>query len=135
MMRRAGSPEIACLLVLLSAIPAFAEAPELRRIPAAAAATVLGRRVMDHAGDEIGRVVDVLVDGSGRPVAAVLDVGGYMGLGSRKIAVDWTRVRFSIAGDDSRVIVDLDGNTIAAAPEYKDGGDDTRVLTGPVPKQ
>jgi sporulation protein YlmC with PRC-barrel domain len=139
-MRRAGLPEIACLLSLLTAIPAFApsacaQAPELRRIPAAAAATVLGRRVMDHTGDEIGRVVDVLVDETGRPVAALLDVGGYMGLGSRKVAVDWTRLRFTIAGADTRVIVDLDGNVIAAAPEYKGGSEDTPVLTGPAPKQ
>jgi hypothetical protein len=139
-MRRAGSPEIASLLILLIAVPAFAppayaQTPELRRIPAPAAATVLGRRVLDHAGDEIGRVVDVLVDGFGRPLAAVLDVGGYMGLGSRKVAVDWTRLRFTIAGGDSRVNVDLDGNIIAAAPEYKGGNEDSPVLTGPAPKQ
>ena len=96
---------------------------------------MLGRRVLDHAGDEIGRLVDVLVDGSGRPLAAVLDFGGYMGLGSRKIAVDWARLRFTIAGDDTRLTVDLDANTIAAAPEYKGGSEDTSVLTGPAPKQ
>jgi hypothetical protein len=134
-MRCAGSPEIACLLVLLAATPAFAQAPELQRIPAQQAATVLGRRVLDHAGNEIGRLVDVLLDGSGRPVAAVLDFGGYMGLGSRKVAVDWARLRFTIAGDDTRVTVDLDADTIAAAPEYKDGSEATSVLTGPAPKQ
>jgi hypothetical protein len=64
-----------------------------------------------------------------------LDVGGYMGLGSRKVAVDWARLHFAIAGDDTRVTVDLDGNTITAAPEYKGGSADTPKLTGPVPKQ
>jgi hypothetical protein len=133
--RRAGFLELACLLALLGTAPAFGQAPELRRIPAAAAATLLGRRVLDHGGQEIGRLVDVVTDGSGRPVAAVLDVGGYMGVGSRKIAVDWGLLRLTIAGDDTRVIVDLDGDIIAAAPEYKGGASDIPVLTGPAPKQ
>jgi len=139
-MRRAGVSQIGRLsglglFGLLIATPGFAQAPELQRIPASAAATVLGRRVLDHGGHEIGRLVDVLVDGSGRPLAAVLDFGGYMGLGSRKIAVDWARLRFTIAGDDTRLTVDLDANTIAAAPEYKGGSDGASVLTGPAPKQ
>jgi hypothetical protein len=133
-LHRAGSAAITCLLLLLAATPAYAQAPELRRIPATDAATVLGRRVLDHGGDEIARLVDVLVDSSGRPVAAVLDFGGYMGLGSRKVAVDWARLRFSIAGDGARVTVDLDADTIAAAPEYNDGSEGASVLTGPVPR-
>src|SRR5271166_3889512 len=109
-MGRAGVWTIACLLAVLTAVPAFGQAPELQRVPATAAATVLGRRVLDHAGHEIGLLVDVLVDGAGRPLAAVLDVGGYMGVGSRRVAVDWARLRFAIAGDDTRVTVDLDGD-------------------------
>ena len=133
--RRAGISGLACLLALLSAAPAFGQAPELLRIPTATAATLLGRRVLDHGGQEIGRLVDVVINGTGRPLAAVLDVGGYMGVGSRKVAVDWALLRFTIAGDDTRVIVDLDGDIIAAAPEYKGGGDNIPVLTGPAPKQ
>ena len=138
-MRRAGLPRVACLLALLTATPALAQAPaqapELRRIPAQQATTVLGRRVLDRAGDQIGTLVDVIADAAGRPLAAVVDFGGYMGVGSRKIAVDWTRLRFTIGGGDTRASVDLDANTIAAAPEYKDGTEDTQVLTGPAPKQ
>jgi sporulation protein YlmC with PRC-barrel domain len=136
-MRRPGSLEVACLLALLAAAPAGAQttSPVVQRVPATQAATILGRRVLDHAGDQIGRVVDVLVDDSGRPVAAVLDVGGYMGLGSRKVAVDWARLRLTIAGDDTHVTADLNGDTIAATPEYKGGAADTPVLTGPAPKQ
>src|SRR3984957_14176529 len=131
MTHRSGLPGIICVLALLTATPALAQAPELRQIPTAAAATVLGRRGSDHGGQEIGRVVDLLVDGFGHPVAAVLDVGGYMGLGSRKVAVYWSRLSFPIAGYNSRMTVDLDGNTIAAAPEFKGGGEDIKILTGP----
>jgi hypothetical protein len=135
MMHRAGLPGIIWMLAMLTAVTALAQAPELRQVPAPVAATVLGRRVSDHGGQEIGRVVDVLIDGFGHPLAAVLDVGGYMGLGSRKVAVDWTLLRFTIAGDNTRVTVDLDGDIIAAAPELKEGGVDIRILTGPAPKQ
>ena len=34
-------------------------------------------------------VVDVLVDRSGLPLGAVIDFGGFLGVGSRKIAIDW----------------------------------------------
>jgi len=138
-MRRAGVSRIGRLsglglFGLLIATPGFAQAPELQRIPASAAATVLGRRVLDHGGHEIGRLVDVLVDGSGRPLAAVFDVGGYMGVGTRRVAVDWSRLHLTIAGDDSRITVDLDGDIIAAAPEYKGGTGDASVVVGPVSK-
>jgi len=134
-----GSPQIACTLVLLVATHALAQAPELhpelQKIPGDQAAAVLGRRVLDRGGDQIGTMVNVLIDGSGRPVAAVVEFGGYLGVGTRRIAVDWTRLRFAIAGDDTHVTVELDGNTIAAAPEYKGGSDGASVLTGPAPKQ
>jgi hypothetical protein len=39
--------------------------------------------------EDMGRIVDVIVDRSGQVRAAVIDFGGFLGVGSRKIAVDW----------------------------------------------
>ena len=52
------------------------------------AQSVLGRDVRSSAGENMGRIVDVIVDRSGRVRAAVIDFGGFLGVGSRKIAVD-----------------------------------------------
>ena len=54
-------------------------------------------------GSELGRIVDLLADGQGRVRAVVVDVGGFFGLGNRKVAVAWTALRFA-AGDKGPVI-------------------------------
>ncbi len=55
---------------------------------------ILGRTVHDPAGDTVGRIVDVLVDDQGQPRAAVIDFGGFMGVGNRRIAVVWRALHF-----------------------------------------
>ena len=66
----------------------------------------------------MGRVVDVIVDRSGTARAAVIDFGGFLGVGSRKIAIDWSAMRFS--GLD-QVTLDLTRDQVKAAPQYEEG--------------
>lgn len=42
----------------------------------------------------VGRIVDVLVDDQGQPRAAVVDLGGFLGIGNRRIAVVWRALHF-----------------------------------------
>ena len=42
----------------------------------------------------MGRIVDVIVDRTGTVRAAVIDFGGFLGVGSRKIVVDWSALHF-----------------------------------------
>jgi hypothetical protein len=81
---------------------------------------VLGREVRSVADENMGRIVDIIVDHSGQVRAAVIDFGGFLGVGNRKIAVDWSILRFG-SGEKSRVVVDLIRAQVTAAPEYKDG--------------
>jgi PRC-barrel domain len=83
--------------------------------------TVLGREVRSVADENMGRIVDVIVDRSGQVRAAVIDFGGFLGVGSRKIAIDWNILRFGSGEKPARVIVDLTQPQLKAAPEYKDG--------------
>ncbi len=48
------------------------------------AQSVLGREVRSNANENMGRIVDVIVDREGRVRAAVIDFGGFLGVGSRK---------------------------------------------------
>ncbi len=50
---------------------------------------LLDRSVHGAENSEVGRVIDVMVGDDGKPAALVLDVGGFMGVGNRKIAVAW----------------------------------------------
>jgi len=81
---------------------------------------VLGRQVRSSAGEDMGRVVNVVVDQSGQVRAAIIDFGGFLGVGNRKIAVDWNALHFALGRKDP-IILDLTRDQVKAAPEYKDG--------------
>jgi hypothetical protein len=82
---------------------------------------VLGREVRSAADENMGRIVDVIVEQSGTVRAAVIDFGGFLGVGSRRIAVDWNALRFEPASTKRDVItLELTRDQVKAAPEYKD---------------
>ena len=104
--------------------------PSVTIIGAREAHGILGRDVRSPANEDMGRIVDVIVDRSGRVAAAVIDFGGFLGVGSRKIAVDWTALHF--AGLNTKadsITLELSKAQVAAAPEYKE--DQPIVVLGP----
>ena len=91
------------------------------------ASAILGRPVLDAQGDVVGRITDVLVDAAGQVLAAVVDVGGFLGVGQRRIAVAWPALRFDPA---SRTIkLSMGAPELAAAPEYKPNAPGNVVAT------
>ncbi len=83
---------------------------------------VLGRQVRSSANENMGHIVDVIVDRAGQVRAAVIDFGGFLGVGSRKIAVDWSALQFaSIAKPGGRITLELTRDQVKQAPEYKPG--------------
>jgi hypothetical protein len=83
---------------------------------------ILGRPVLDAADENMGRIIDVIVDHSGRVRAAVIDFGGFLGVGSRKIAVDWSALHFPPPGQpNAKISLDLTRDQVKAAPEYQEG--------------
>lgn len=95
--------------------------PSVTIIGASDAHGVLGRDVRSAADEDMGRVVDVIVDRDGRVRAAVIDFGGFLGVGSRKIVVDWNAMRFGkIANKKDSITLELTKAQVAAAPEYKE---------------
>jgi hypothetical protein len=83
---------------------------------------VLGREVRSATNENMGRIVDVLVDRSGQVRAAIIDFGGFLGVGSRKIAVDWNALHFPPPGQPGAYIkLELTHDQVAAAPEYQEG--------------
>ena len=82
---------------------------------------VLGREVRSPADENMGRIVDVIVDRTGTVRAAVIDFGGFLGVGSRKIVVDWSALHFGhVAEKKDSITLELTKAQVAAAPEYKE---------------
>jgi hypothetical protein len=83
---------------------------------------ILGREVRSAANEDMGRIVDVLVDRAGQVRAAIIDFGGFLGVGSRKIAVDWNALSFPAPGKpDEYITLALTRDQVKAAPEYQEG--------------
>jgi hypothetical protein len=93
--------------------------------------SILGKKVQSPKGDDLGRVVDVLADSGGRVRVAIIDFGGFLGVGDRKIAVDWPLLRFNPDRNDPSLLLSLSREKLKAAPEYKD---DPRPKTLMVPE-
>jgi hypothetical protein len=83
--------------------------------------SVLGRQVRSSVGEDMGRVVNVVVDRSGQVRAAIIDFGGFLGVGNRKIAIDWNALHHFATAEDDHITLDLTRDQVKAAPEYKDG--------------
>jgi hypothetical protein len=85
------------------------------------AQSVLGKDVRSSANENMGRIVDVIVDRAGVVRAAVIDFGGFLGVGSRKIVVDWSALHFGRVADKSdKITLELTKDQVTAAPEYKE---------------
>ena len=82
---------------------------------------VLGRDVRSPTDENMGRIVDVIVDRTGTVRAAVIDFGGFLGVGSRKIVVDWSALHFGhVADKKDNITLELTKAQVTAAPEYKE---------------
>ena len=91
-------------------------------IGASEAHGVLGRDVRSPKDENMGRIVDVIVDREGTVRAAVIDFGGFLGVGSRRIVVDWNALHFGrVANKSDSITLDLTKEQVMAAPEYKEG--------------
>ena len=95
--------------------------PSVTIIGARDAHGVLGRDVRSPTDEDMGRIVDVIVDRAGMVRAAVIDFGGFLGVGSRKIVVDWNALHFGrIANKSDSITLELTKEQVIAAPEYKE---------------
>lgn len=82
---------------------------------------LLGHEVKNPEGTVVGQITNILIDADGHPVVAILDYGGFLGVGHRKIAVSIEVLRFS-PGDTSTVSLTLKLDQLKAFPEYKPEG-------------
>jgi sporulation protein YlmC with PRC-barrel domain len=58
------------------------------------ASSLIGTRVVSQNDESIGDVNDVLMDSSGRAMAVVVGVGGFLGIGEKNVAVPFEMLEF-----------------------------------------
>ncbi len=94
--------------------------------------SVLGKKVQGAKGEDLGRVVDVLADDGGHVRAAVIEFGGFLGVGNRRIAVDWSLLRFHPEDESHALVLGVGVKTLQSVPEYKNSTH-PQALTAPKP--
>ncbi len=84
-----------------------------------AADKVQGTAVYSSQGESLGSIETFMIDKqSGRAAYAVLSFGGFLGIGTRRYPLPWSRLRYD--RDRGGYVVDLDKSVLEAAPYYDD---------------
>lgn len=85
----------------------------------------MGTTVRNAANENIGDVNDVLIDPSGKVTAVVLGVGGFLGIGERLVAVNFSDVKMTEDGNTIAITVNATKDSLSAAPQWNWGSDTT----------
>ncbi|WEZ84233.1 PRC-barrel domain-containing protein [Rhizobium sp. 32-5/1] len=86
-----------------------------------AASTYIGQSVYNSADESIGEINDVIFTKDGSVEAAVIGVGGFLGIGEKNVAVplDTIAVAEVPNSDDLKLTTAETADTLKAAPEFK----------------
>jgi sporulation protein YlmC with PRC-barrel domain len=87
----------------------------IRRVMSAG--TLTGDRVRNSAGEDLGKIEEIMLDvPTGRVAYAVLSYGGFLGLGNKLFAVPWQAL--TLNESDHEFILDMDQNRLENAPGF-----------------
>ncbi len=80
---------------------------------------VEGTSVYNTAGDKLGSIDDLMIDKvSGQVNYAVLEFGGFLGIGTDRYPIPWSLLKYDTSQDG--YVVPLDKSTLEGAPKYED---------------
>lgn len=84
-----------------------------------AASDLLGADLVNHEGESIASVDELLIDGDGQVGMFLVDVGGFLGIGARTVAIPLSDVTMSHDEDADIVLrASLTREQLEALPEF-----------------
>jgi sporulation protein YlmC with PRC-barrel domain len=85
------------------------------------ASTLMGASVYNSAGkdgQDIGNVDDLVIDKDGKIVSVVVGVGGFLGIGSKDVAIDYSQVKWEQGNGNWWIIVPTTTDQLKALPDF-----------------
>ncbi|MGV8936193.1 MAG: PRC-barrel domain-containing protein [Allorhizobium sp.] len=81
----------------------------------------IGTSVYNTANESIGEINDLIMEENGGIVAAVVGVGGFLGLGEKDVAVPMDKITITreADGNDLKLTTSETAELLKAAPEFK----------------
>jgi PRC-barrel domain len=84
------------------------------------ASNLIGGTVYNNQDEVIGSINDLVTDGSGKVVAALIGHGGFLGMGQKEVAIRFEDLRLAREDNNNiKVIVNLNKDMLASAPDYE----------------
>jgi sporulation protein YlmC with PRC-barrel domain len=85
--------------------------------PVLSASSVTGDAVVNRAGEDLGKIEEVMLDTKSNHIAyAVLSFGGFLGMGDKLFAVPWSALQIDAA--NKRFILDVSKEQLENAPGF-----------------
>lgn len=83
------------------------------------ASKLVGADVTNAQGESIGEINEVMLGNDGAAQGLVVDVGGFLGVGERRVLVDWSDVTVRAQGNGAvEVATAMDRARLESLPEY-----------------
>jgi len=76
--------------------------------------------VKNQANETVGEIEEVFVGTDGAIKTVVVSVGGFLGVGSKNVAVKWSDIKVERDGKDLRVKTNWTKDSLKAMPDYKE---------------
>ena len=79
--------------------------------------SIIGDDVVNTAGEHVGDIKDLMIDVTKGSIAyAVLDFGGFLGIGSKYFAVPWGS--FTVDEDNKRLVLNVSKERLEGSPGF-----------------
>lgn len=79
---------------------------------------LIGRDIVDQNGDDVGEVQDLLIEGN-QIQKVMVDVGGFLGMGTRTVALDISQLQPE-QGDSKNLVVNMTKDQLESMPAYRE---------------
>lgn len=83
------------------------------------ASALIGTGLRSGDGESVGRISDLIIDQNGKVEAVLVNTGGFLAMGEKRVAIDWNAVKRSASADDQDLRVDMTRDDLQSAPGYE----------------
>jgi hypothetical protein len=80
---------------------------------------LIGAKVRNAAKETVGSIEDVYLDAKGAVDSVVVSVGGFLGVGTKHVAVKWSDLKIGRDGKDLMLTTNWTKDSLKAMPDYK----------------
>lgn len=85
------------------------------------ASNLLNANIKNSANETVGDISDLLIDKSGKVTSVIVGVGGFLGIGERKVALSFDQLQISTdANGRPTIMANVTKESLKSVPEWRD---------------